>query len=102
MARCILDGMETDDRRGRWIGYATGPGGKDHLPADVLAEVERLEAARRDRQGHLLCEVLVQVYEHDAVPQVSFPAGSTLDLESSPGQIAAAVAQARDALASWR
>jgi hypothetical protein len=94
--------METNDRRGRWISYGPGAGGKDHLPADVRAEAERQEAMRRERQGRLLCQVLVQVYEHDAVPQVGFPAGSELDVETDPAEIAAAVARARDALASWR
>ena len=94
--------METDDRRGRWISYGPGPGGKDHLSGDVRAEVERWEAMRRERQGHLLCEVLIQVYEHDAVPQVGFPEGSALNVESSPGEIATAVARARDTLASWQ
>ena len=94
--------METDDRRGGWISYGPGSGGKDHLSVDVRAEVERWEVMRRERQGHLLCEVLVQVYEHDAVPQVGFPDSSALNVESSPGEIAAAVARARDALADWQ
>jgi hypothetical protein len=94
--------METDDRRGGWISYGPGSGGKDHLSADVRAEAERGEAIRRERQGHLLCEVLVQVYEHDAVPQVGFPEGSALNVESSPGEIAATVARARDVLANWQ
>jgi len=85
-----------------WIGYGTGPGGKDHLPPDVRAEVERRETERRERQGRLLCEVHVQVYEHDAVPGVAFPAGSTLDGESDSSDVASAVARARDALAEWR
>jgi hypothetical protein len=89
-------------QRGRWISYGPGPGGKDHLPPDARAEAEQQEALRKERQGRLLCEVHVQVYEHDAVPQVAFPAGSTLSVETDPGEIAAAVARARDALAGWR
>jgi hypothetical protein len=85
-----------------WIGYSTGPHGKDHLPRDVRAEVDRRDAARADRQGRLLCEVLVRVYEHAAIPSVQFPAESTLDVESHSSEIASAVAQARNALASWR
>jgi hypothetical protein len=38
----------------------------DQLPADVRAEVERREAARKERLGRLLCEVHVRVYEHNA------------------------------------
>lgn len=85
-----------------WIGYGSGPGGKDHLPPEVRAEVERQETARGKRRGRLLCEVSVQVYEHEAMPQVSFPAGSALDVESDASDISAAVAKARVALAQWR
>jgi hypothetical protein len=85
-----------------WIGYGTGPGGKDQLPPNVRAEVERREAARKERRGRLLCEVYVQVYEHDAASQVSFPAGSALNVESDASEIASAVAKARGALDQWR
>jgi hypothetical protein len=85
-----------------WIGYGTGPGGKDYLPPDVRAEVERRGAERTERQGRLLCEVHVEVYEHDAVPGVAFPAGSAPDVESDSGEVASAIARARDALAEWR
>jgi hypothetical protein len=85
-----------------WVGYSSGPGGKDHLPPNVRAEAERREKARREQRGRLLCEVNVQVYEHDAMPSVAFPAGSALDVGSDPRDIAAAVARARDALAGWR
>jgi hypothetical protein len=94
--------METTGQRGRWISYGPGPGGKDHLPPDVRAEAERREALCKERQGRLLCEVHVQVHEHDAVPGVTFPVGSALGTETDPGEIAAAVARARDALAGWR
>jgi hypothetical protein len=88
-----------------WISYTDGPGGKDHLPSDVRTEVERQEAARKDRQGRLLCEVHVRVYERDvedAEMYVSFPADAILGLETGPGEIAAAVACARDQLGRWR
>ncbi len=89
--------METAGERGRWYSSTGGPGGKDHLPADVRAEIERREAAR----GRLLCEVFVRVYEHEAVSSVGFPDGSALDVEDSE-QVAAAVARAREELALWR
>lgn len=89
-----------------WISYSDGPGGKDHLPPDVRAEVERQEAARRQRQGGLLCEVQVRVYEHDVDEgtemQVSFPEGAILGLNSDRSEIAAAVTRAREALLRWR
>ena len=93
--------METQGKRGGWIGYTSGPHGQDHLIPDMRAQVGRLEAERAEHRGRLLCEVLVAVYERDAVPGVQFPRGSALDVEDSAG-IAAAVAQARDALGGWR
>jgi hypothetical protein len=44
--------METSNRRGRWIGYGPGPGGKDNLTPEEQAVVERSE----ERRGRLLCE----------------------------------------------
>lgn len=88
-----------------WVGYTAGPGGKDHLPPDVRAEIERREAARSERRGRLLCEVQVRVYERDDVEphmQVSFPAEALLGPESDSAEIAAAVARARDQLGRWR
>jgi hypothetical protein len=64
-----------------------------------MRELVPLQATRR---GRLLCEVHVQVYEHDAVPGVTFPADAALDIESDPGEIAASVARDRDSLARWR
>jgi hypothetical protein len=93
--------METPGKPGGRIGYAPGPHGQDHLIPDVRAQVNRLETERAERRGRLLCEVMVAVYEHDAVPSVLFPRGSALDVADSAG-IAAAVAQARDALGRWR
>lgn len=88
-----------------WVSYASGPGGQDHLPPEVRAEVARQEAARQERRGRLLCEVHVSVYEHDdqtAEMYVSFPAGALLGLESDSSLIADAVARAREQLARWR
>jgi hypothetical protein len=96
------EGMETLGQRGRWINYRPGSGGKDHLPPDVRAEVERREALRSAHRGRLLCEVHVQVYENDAVPGVTFPTDAALGVESDPGEIAASVTRARDSLARWR
>ncbi len=94
--------QSTGGRLSGWVGYSSGPHGKDHLPPDVRAEVERREAARAERRGRLLCEVLVRVYEHAAIPSVSFPAESALDVDSDSSAIAAAVNRARAALGSWR
>ena len=89
--------MDPGNRRGRWISYGPGLGGKDHLTPEDRAVVERSE----QRRGRLLCEVRVQVYEHDVVPWVAFPADSTMDADDS-GEVAAAVERARESLTSWR
>jgi hypothetical protein len=81
---------------GGWISYPTGLVGNGHLPAGMRAEAER-----RERQGRLLCEVHVMVYEHDAEPVVAFPPGTLLDVDSDPAKIAAAVSRARDELKDW-
>jgi hypothetical protein len=87
-----------------WISCTNGPGGKDHLPSEVRAEVERREAERQERRGRLLCEVHVSVYEHDTEDTemyVSFPADALLDPESDRAAIAVAVARAREQLGRW-
>jgi hypothetical protein len=94
--------MENTGARSGWIGYSDGPGGQDHLDPDVRAEVERREALREERRGRLLCDIQVQVYEHDAEMYVTFPPGSVLDVESDPSEIAAAVARGREKLGGWR
>lgn len=90
--------MDKSDGRVGWFSYTNDPGGKDHLAPEVRAKVAELEAQR----GRLLCEVTVMVYEHRAVPSVSFPRGAVLDVESDAGQIADAVSQAKNALEGWR
>jgi hypothetical protein len=54
-----------DDAHGQggWVGYTSGPGGKDHLPPDVRAQVERFEAELSERRGRLLCEVSSPAFE---------------------------------------
>ena len=98
--------MESTGGLSGWVGYTDGPGGRDHLPPDVRAEVEARAAIRKERRGELLCVVEVRVYERDVDEgtdmQVSFPPGAVLSPDSDPSQIAAAVSRAREALASWR
>lgn len=87
-------------QRGHWVSYP--PGGRDQLPPEVRAEVERQEALVIEHRGRLLCEVTVRVYERDTASAVGFPAGAALDAHSEPGEVALAVARARDALTDWR
>jgi hypothetical protein len=64
----------SDTGPGRWISYTSRPGGKGHLPSGVREQVEQQEA-----EGvRLLCEVHVQVYDHEGVPYVSFSNGAAL------------------------
>jgi hypothetical protein len=93
--------MQADARSG-WIGYASGPGGMDHLDPEVRAEIERREARRAEQRGRLLCEIHVQVYEGDADMYVAFPEAAALEVDSDPGEIAAAVARGREKLGEWR
>jgi hypothetical protein len=98
--------MDESRHREGWISYTSGPRGKDHLPPDVRAEVERQETIRKERRGRLLCDVTIRVYEHDVEEGtdmwVSFPDGAALGVESDQAEVADAVARARAALARWR
>ena len=81
-----------DDQSG-WVGFVPG-GANDHLSPE---QRERAQAAYRrhvDRRGRALGRVLVDVYEHEAMPQVQ----GTAD----PEVAAELVRRAREALATWR
>jgi hypothetical protein len=84
-----------------WVSYV---GGEDnsHLPDDVKAEVERRIAERREQNGSLLGIVEVRVFEHGAIPQVTFTPECLLGVESSSEEIQAMVARARLELDNWR
>jgi hypothetical protein len=86
--------------RSGWISYT--PGDNSHLTDDQRALVEQRIKERNDRRGALLGVVEVRVYEHDAEPQVAFPPGSELGVETSPEAISSIVSRAREELAHWR
>ena len=100
------EGMQDTGAWTGWVSYGGGPGGMDHLPPDVRAEVERQEAERNERRGRLLCEVHVREYEHEVEYSpdmyVSFSSDALLGPESDRDEIAAAVARARERLGQWR
>jgi hypothetical protein len=79
-----------------WVSY--GPGDNSHLPDDVRRDIER----RIEERGALLAIVEVRVFEHDEVPQVSFPPGSPLGVDTEAPVIAELVTRAREELAHWR
>ncbi|MBF6555582.1 MAG: hypothetical protein IVW52_05325 [Acidimicrobiales bacterium] len=83
-----------------WISYT--PGDNSHLTDDQRTLVEQRIKKRKDRRGALLEIVEVRVYEHDAEPQVSFPPGAELGVESGPEAIASILSRAREELAHWR
>jgi len=57
---------------------------------------------RRERQGELLAVVTVRIYEHDQVPQVTFPPDAILGVETDPSPISAVVQRAQEELTRWR
>jgi hypothetical protein len=70
---------------------------RDDLTPDQLA-------LAKQRRGRLLVDVYVHVYEHGVVAEVGIPddSDSPLDPNRDRAEIEAAVARARDALASWQ
>jgi hypothetical protein len=68
-----------------------------HLTPDQMA-------LAKQRRGRLLVDVHVRVYEHGVVAEVGIPddSDSPLDVDRDRAEVEAAVARARDALASWR
>ena len=83
-----------------WISYT--PGDNSHLTDNQRTLVEQRIKQRKARRGALLGVVEVRVYEHGGEPQVSFPPGSELGVESGPEAIASIVSRAREELAHWR
>jgi hypothetical protein len=84
-----------------WVGYA---GGQDnaHLTVEQREAIEERMAARRTARGRLLARVEVEVFEHGAEAQVSFPEDAVLGPESDSALIAEAVSRSSAELASWR
>jgi hypothetical protein len=82
------------------IAYSplSGPDPSD----DQRRRVEERMREHRERQGALLAVVEIRVYEHDEVPQVSFPDDALLGVDADSATISDVVARARDRLASWR
>ena len=78
-------------------------GGMDSTGRDIHLAPDELALARQ-RRGRLLVDVHVHVYEHGVVAEVGVPddSDSPLDADRDHAEVAAAVARARDALASWR
>lgn len=97
----------SDDGGSGWVGCLADEHGRpkrtgnDHLTAEQPALLEE-QAQRRGRErGRHQAVVVVNVYENgEAVPQVQFPAESTLDMNDA-SQVSEAVARAAESLLNW-
>jgi hypothetical protein len=83
-----------------WVSRSPGSGSEQTAGQRQVAE--RRRKAHEEARGALLAIVEVRVYEHREEPQVSFPPGAALALDSDPAAVAAVVARARDELSRWR
>jgi hypothetical protein len=83
-----------------WISH--GADDNSHLTDEQRQMVEERNDERQERRGGLLGIVEVYVYEHGCRPQVNFPDGSLLGIDSDASAISEAVARASAELANWR
>jgi len=83
-----------------WISY--GASDNSHLTDEQRQMVEERVRERQEQQGGLLGVVEVYVYEHGCLPQVNFPHGSLLGVETDVAVISEIVARASAELANWR
>jgi hypothetical protein len=79
-----------------WV--SSSPGDNSHQSD----QVRQLIRNRRERRGKLLAVVAVRVYEHQAVPQVTFPPDAVLGVETEQSVISEVVRRAREELTQWR
>jgi hypothetical protein len=83
-----------------WISH--GASDNSHLTDVQRQTVEERIRERQEQQGGLLGVVVVCVYERGCEPQVSFPPGSLLGVETDASAISEMVARASVELANWR
>jgi hypothetical protein len=83
-----------------WIGC--GPGDNSHLTEEQREWVGERIRKREESKGGLLGIVEVRVYEHGCEPQVSFPQGAHLGVETDTSVISDMVTRARNELSDWR
>ena len=76
--------------------------GNDHLTHEQRKELQRRGEERAAARGRHQAVVLIDVYENgEAVPQVQFPDGSSIEL-TNRAQVNACVALAAEALRNWQ
>jgi hypothetical protein len=82
-----------------WISY--GGGDNSHLTEEQREMAEESRRRRQEERGELLAVVEVRIYEHGCHPQVSFPQGSPLGVDTDDSVISEIVARASAELADW-
>jgi hypothetical protein len=82
-----------------WISY--GDGDNSHLTEEQRQMVEESNRKRQEERGELLGVVEVSIYEHGCHPQVNFPQGSLLGVDTDEFVISEIVARAAVELANW-
>ncbi len=83
-----------------WTSY--GPGDNSHLTDEQREWVEGCIRERQESRGALLGVMEVRVYENACEPQVGFPPGAVLGVNTEASAISKMVARARTELADWR
>jgi len=90
----------TTDENG-WVSYVGG-GDNSHLSEEQRQLVEERIRQRQETRGGLLGVAQVRVYENGCEPQVTFPQGALLGIDSGAPAISEMVLRARTELANWR
>ena len=84
-----------------WINYVAG-GENSRLTKEQRRLVETRIRQRQETRGGLLGVVEVRVFENGCEPQVTFPPGALLGIDSGAPAISEIVVRARAELANWR
>jgi len=84
-----------------WVGY-TGGGDNSQLTDRQRRMIQERIRQRNESRGELLGVVEVRVYENGCEPQVTFPHGAVLGVESDQSEITELVARARSEPGDWR
>jgi hypothetical protein len=98
LPRRVHNQFVTTNQHG-WISY--GEGDNSHLTVKQRQMVEERSRERQEQRGGLLGVVVVSVYEHGCHPQVNFPDGALLGVETDASVISEVVARASAELANW-
>jgi hypothetical protein len=84
-----------------WVSYVGG-GDNSHLTEEQRQLVEERIRQRQESRGALLGVVEVRVYENECEPQITFPQGAVLGIDSGAPALSEMVVRARAELGNWR